>query len=994
MNGYSQFNLELFYSFGLGEPDTRGGVYVDDTWIWIADHKDGLWRANKCDGSLAGSTSSDDKALWDIYHAGNYIYGASDDKILYIYDDVAGQVLGSASTTDVVYGVFVTGNYAYLAGDKGLEVFNISDPYNPSYILSLNSDKQFVAVEGVGDYIYASQYTDDVVMIYNISASPSNPTLVGTYNPSMSGDIRRIHVDGPNNLIYVVNDAADLYIVDVSNPSIPTTAGSILLDGGNSNLPAGGVFVVDNNAIVATANGNDKGYLYWIDVSDPTNPAPVDTLYDNNFGFNEPYIEACFILVAAHDGYTVYRMSGFQPDGLISNIDASNYIGNSIYNSDGLDQTKSQQINYGDSAIYKIRVDNESSAEQQLSIAGQSGPNGWSYIYLDENNVDITTDIQNGTFLTDSLAFGESFTFTLKMVPDETVIANTVKTDTIIVSGGQCGTGQCTPADADVVVAQTTLLNGPGSIGEYVWHDVNKDGIQDVLEQGIANALVYLRTDTGIKIDSITTSSIGYYKFINLAAGTYIVDVKNASLPPYYWTTTNNEPDTVNLTASENYQNANFGYAELDPSEYDPAGYLYNEDTGEIVPGGLISASGPGIITIVKDGSTGEYAFYTNGAPGVYTITLTTPPGYIVSTTCLPLDPPPYDPTGQSNPVILGAGEVGATGFLSSNACTPFYYTFDLEDGDPFILNNNFPLKEILYDFGDAPDPTYPTLSASNGASHLINSGYFLGASVDSEVDGQPEASSLGDDNDGSDDDDGVTFSSPLMQFFQNSIDIVASGNGYINGWMDFNSDGDWDDAGEKILDGQAVTTGTNSLTFQVPLIDETGGLRTVGIASRFRFSSQQVLAYNGPAPDGEVEDYAIDVLIPVELAAFEAISMEGVVKISWSTFTETENMGFHIFRSETKDGQYEKITQLLIPGAGSSENEIKYEFIDHSAKAGKTYHYKLADYSLAGGTRMHEPVKAFVELPLEYSLKQNYPNPFNPETNITFLLKRQGMLN
>ena len=66
INSYAQEPLELQYQFGLAKPDTRGGVYVDDEWIWMADHKDGLWRARKCDGSDAGDVTSDDGKLWDI----------------------------------------------------------------------------------------------------------------------------------------------------------------------------------------------------------------------------------------------------------------------------------------------------------------------------------------------------------------------------------------------------------------------------------------------------------------------------------------------------------------------------------------------------------------------------------------------------------------------------------------------------------------------------------------------------------------------------------------------------------------------------------------------------------------------------------------------------------------------------------------------------------------------------------------------------------------
>jgi len=71
-----------------------------------------------------------------------------------------------------------------------------------------------------------------------------------------------------------------------------------------------------------------------------------------------------------------------------------------------------------------------------------------------------------------------------------------------------------------------------------------------------------------------------------------------------------------------------------------------------------------------------------------------------LSSTCLQQDPPPFDPTGDPNPTVLGNGENGSTGYLTSNACTPYYLTFDLEPGDPFIINNNFPLRYVLRPVG------------------------------------------------------------------------------------------------------------------------------------------------------------------------------------------------------------------------------------------------------------------------------------------------------
>ena len=65
----------------------------------------------------------------------------------------------------------------------------------------------------------------------------------------------------------------------------------------------------------------------------------------------------------------------------------------------------------------------------------------------------------------------------------------------------------------------------------------------------------------------------------------------------------------------------------------------------------------------------------------------------------------------------------------------------------------------ILYDFGDAPDPTYPTLLASNGAAHVVIDGFHLGATVTEESAAFQSANADGDKNpDGTSSDDGIQF--------------------------------------------------------------------------------------------------------------------------------------------------------------------------------------------------------------------------------------------
>ena len=139
------------------------------------------------------------------------------------------------------------------------------------------------------------------------------------------------------------------------------------------------------------------------------------------------------------------------------------------------------------------------------------------------------------------------------------------------------------------------------------------------------------------------------------------------------------------------------------PVSFDPAGFIYDEDTGEILSGGSITVDGPGQVTITQDGSDGTYRFYTDGTPGVYTMTVTPPPGYQLSPTCTSQDPPPLDPTGQPDPYELGSDDGDDNGYLDDHTCAnnPYYLTFNLEPGDPEIALNNLPMSQLRGSLGD-----------------------------------------------------------------------------------------------------------------------------------------------------------------------------------------------------------------------------------------------------------------------------------------------------
>ncbi len=156
------------------------------------------------------------------------------------------------------------------------------------------------------------------------------------------------------------------------------------------------------------------------------------------------------------------------------------------------------------------------------------------------------------------------------------------------------------------------------------------------------------------------------------------------------------------------------------------------------------------------------------------------------------------------------------------------------------------------YDFGDAPDPTYPTLLKNDGARHAVVPGIHLGRLIDAEPDGQPNATATGDDLHGLSDEDGVAFSN-LVLGESATVEVTASAPGALNAWIDWNADGDWDDADEHVFVDVPLVAGVNTLTLDVPAKAASGST-----FARFRFSTMRGLRVTGPSPDGEVEDYMV----------------------------------------------------------------------------------------------------------------------------------------
>lgn len=109
-----------------------------------------------------------------------------------------------------------------------------------------------------------------------------------------------------------------------------------------------------------------------------------------------------------------------------------------------------------------------------------------------------------------------------------------------------CDVGQDDRIDSDCPPATVLLpsrtasntsvdfgYNAPcsGSIGNFLWHDQNENGIQDFDEPGLVGVKIDLFDDLGVLIESKETGTNGVFSFDGLCQGTYRLEVDESTLP-------------------------------------------------------------------------------------------------------------------------------------------------------------------------------------------------------------------------------------------------------------------------------------------------------------------------------------------------------------------------------------------------------------------------------------------------------------------------------
>lgn len=79
---------------------------------------------------------------------------------------------------------------------------------------------------------------------------------------------------------------------------------------------------------------------------------------------------------------------------------------------------------------------------------------------------------------------------------------------------------------------------------------------------------------------------------------------------------------------------------------------------------------------------------------------------------------------------------------------------------------------------------------------------------------------------------------------------------------------------------------------------------------------------------------------------------------IRWTTASEVGNYGYDVYRGDTPDGPFRRLTEQPIPGAGTTDAPSRYEYVDDTIEPEREYYYYVESISAEGERARFTPVR------------------------------------
>jgi len=431
----------------------------------------------------------------------------------------------------------------------------------------------------------------------------------------------------------------------------------------------------------------------------------------------------------------------------------------------------------------------------------------------------------------------------------------------------------------------------PNSISGTVWEDSNANGLLEGNEPDrFGGVPIVLYDSNGNIVASTTTDGMGNYYFDGLPDGSYWVDVLNkVDVLEGYWHSVGPnagngvsddnsqiDPYPVTLSGGVNHNLGDFGYYHQ-PSQVGNLVWLDRDNDGQQdgdepgIPGvrvilTITYPNGDTTTAVTMSGSGGVYHFGNllldenyNGEgtnEPVYTVGINPPPGVALS---------PENASGNNDEIDGDSDGIDEIITVIQGESDPSY---------------DFGFYTSLLDLGDLPEnlgglPDYPTLFSPGAAAIVFSDGadpdtnpdttdgvpaVWLGATVDTEPDGQPSANAQGD----GDDEDGLAYAQHGWLAGQTAVvttTLNSSESGatvYFGLWIDWNANGSLDDIGDGFYSGSGLTGSPVNLPVNISVPMDY--LPNSDVYIRLRASDMPLTRFDldGLRVNGEVEDYLV----------------------------------------------------------------------------------------------------------------------------------------
>ncbi len=272
-----------------------------------------------------------------VYMSGKSSQSSKDDFFVINATDGANPTMAAhIHTGSGLNALDIAGNFAYVAQDSGsgqLQVINISatgTPYAVSSFSLTGNSEEGTSIAATGTLVLIGTESSSGPELYLVDVSnPSLPVIKSSLE--ITSDVNRIFISGDRAFLATASTTEEFIVVNIANPNVPVVTAGINLPGTNA---ATGLYYNFQDHRVYLTRDMGSGTSPEINAYDVTNPDAPTLLGTTEFGYDIPAVFAADNLLFLSTGQSNLEFQLFNATNTqqISYVNGFNFpqVGNDI----------------------------------------------------------------------------------------------------------------------------------------------------------------------------------------------------------------------------------------------------------------------------------------------------------------------------------------------------------------------------------------------------------------------------------------------------------------------------------------------------------------------------------------------------------------------------------------------------------------------------------------------------------------------------------------